>query len=165
MIQLVHVPPVDLHRLAGLRQHPGQYANDGAEMILDPTAMLTFHAIEVDGEVVGMFKLDPLYHERHDFAEPGAIGLRGMLIDRARQGQGIGSRALSLLASHVRNHYPDAREVVLTVNELNPVGRAAYLKAGFRDGGEVYTGGSRGPQHVLRMDLKVPVDWPPTSPG
>lgn len=153
MIQLVHVPPFDLQSLVGLRQHPGQYSADGQAMIEDPTPALTFHAIEEDGAIVGMFKLDPLYHERHDFADPGCIGLRGMLIDRDHQGRGLGTRALAELAPHVRNHYPDARQVVLTVNLQNPAARAVYLKSGFRDEGEVYDGGTRGPQHVLRLDL------------
>lgn len=153
MIRLVHVPPIDLKRLSRLRQHPGQYASDGAAMILDPTPKLSFHAIEHDGRLVGMFKLDPLYHERHDFAAPTSIGLRGMLIDAARQGRGLGQRALAELPPHVALHYPDAAEVVLTVNLQNPAARAVYLKAGFRDEGEVYTGGTRGPQHVMRLGL------------
>ena len=153
MIRLSRVAPADLHRLAGLRQHPGQYAGDGAEMIRDPTPGLSLHAIEADGVLVGMFKLDPRYHERHDFAAPESIGLRGVLIDAAHQGRGLGQRAMAALPDHVRAQYPAARQIVLTVNLLNPAARATYLKSGFRDEGEIYTGGTRGPQHVMRLDL------------
>lgn len=153
MILLRQVPRDDLARLSKLRQNPGQYANDGAEMILDPTPGITFHEIRQNDETVGMFKLDPLYHQRHDFAGPSSLGLRGMLIDRAHQGRGIAQVALGQLPTHARDSYPWAREIVLTVNLLNPAGYAAYLKAGFADLGQIYYGGGRGPQHILRLPL------------
>ena len=43
-------------------------------------------------------------------------------------------------------------------NLLNPAAYASYLKAGFRDTGEIFTGGSRGPQHILCADLPAPKD-------
>lgn len=153
MILLRQVAKDDLARLSGLRQNPGQYANDGAEMILDPTPGISFHEILRDGDTVGMFKLDPLYHQRHDFADPFSIGLRGMLIDRAHQGQGIAQAALRQLPTHIRPLHPLVRQVVLTVNLLNPAGYAAYLKAGFADLGQIYYGGGQGPQHILRLPL------------
>lgn len=59
MITLTPVPTERLDQLSGLRQLPGQYANDGAQMILDRTRDLSFHAIHKDAQLVGMFKLDP----------------------------------------------------------------------------------------------------------
>ena len=38
--------------------------------------------------------------------------------------------------------------VVLSVNELNPGGQAAYRKAGFEDRGR-YEGGDAGPQRIM----------------
>jgi predicted GNAT family acetyltransferase len=49
---------------------------------------------------------------------------------------------------------PAARSVVLTVNVRNDVARRLYLRGGFVDTGELHLGGSAGPQHVLRLDLR-----------
>ncbi|MBA4490147.1 GNAT family N-acetyltransferase [Paracoccus sp. S1E-3] len=155
MIRLSPVPPRQLGDLAGLRQQPGQYANDGAQMILDDTPELSFHAIHDGAELVGMFKLDPRYPERHDFAAPTDLGIRGVLIDARCQGRGIGTRAMAALPAYAATQYPDKRRLVLTVNLLNPAAYAAYRKAGFHDRGEIFTGGSRGPQHILWADLRA----------
>lgn len=152
-ITLSRIPPRRLTELADLRQHPGQYANDGADMILDDTPGLSFHAIHADGQLVGMFKLDPNYAERHDFAESTDLGLRGVLIDAALQGRGFGTAAMAALPGHAAMQYPQKRRLVLTVNLLNPAAYMAYIKAGFRDQGQIYSGGSRGPQHILCTDL------------
>ncbi len=152
-VTLAPVPTDRLTELEGLRQLPGQFANNGAEMIRDTTPDLSFHAIYLGPMLVGMFKLDPLYPERHDFAKDSDLGLRGVLIDRAHQGGGLGTRAMAALPAYAAVHYPDKRRLVLTVNLLNPAARAAYLKAGFRDAGEIFTGGSRGPQNILWADL------------
>ena len=158
MITLSSVPPERLTDLAHLRQHPGQYANDGARMILDDTPEISFHAIRSGTQLVGMFKLDPRYPERHDFAKPTDLGIRGVLIDRAQQGRGFGTRAMAALPAYAATLYPRKRRLVLTVNLLNPAAHASYLKAGFRDAGEIFTGGSRGPQHILWADLTTPKD-------
>lgn len=155
-ITLSPVGPEHLADLAHLRQHPGQYANDGAQMIRDPTPDLSFHAIHDGALLVGMFKLDPLYPERHAFAQASDLGLRGVLIDAAHQGRGLGTRAMAALPAYAARQYPGKHRLVLTVNLLNPAAYAAYRKAGFRDEGQIFTGGSRGPQHILWADLNLP---------
>ncbi|MFD1797656.1 GNAT family N-acetyltransferase [Paracoccus aurantiacus] len=155
MITLSHVPADRLHELTHLQQHPGQYANNGAQMILDDTPDLSFHAIHADGELVGMFKLDPLYAQRHDFAKETDLGMRGVLIDMAHQGKGFGTAAMAALPAYAARQYPDKGRLVLTVNLLNPAAYAAYRGAGFRDEGGIYAGGSRGPQHILWADLPL----------
>ncbi|MFV0409173.1 MAG: GNAT family N-acetyltransferase [Paracoccus sp. (in: a-proteobacteria)] len=157
-IILAHIPADRLSELAHLRQHPGQYANDGAVMILDDTPQLSFHAIRAGGRLVGMFKLDPLYPERHRFAAETDLGLRGMLIERTEQGKGFGTAAMAALPAHAAALYPGKRRLVLTVNLWNPGAYKAYRRAGFRDEGEIFAGGSRGPQHILWADL------PPRTP-
>ncbi|WP_265499868.1 GNAT family N-acetyltransferase [Paracoccus beibuensis] len=114
-----------------------------------------FHVIRRDGHAVGFFKIDRDYASRMELARPGELGLRGVMIDRAWQGRGIGKAAMALLREHLCQHYPKARGCVLTVNTINAAARAVYLSAGFRDGRELYHGGKIGPQHVLRLDL-----WP-----
>ena len=152
-ITLAPCPPARLDRLAHLRQLPCQYAADGAEMIRDDAAGISFHEIRRGDEIVGCFKLDPLYHERHDFARAFSIGLRGVLVDAGSQGTGIGRKAMGMLGGYVRARFPRAREVVLTVNHHNPGARAVYLAAGFRDDGEDFLGGARGPQRIMRLAL------------
>lgn len=161
-ISLSPVPTSRLTELAGLRQHPAQYANDGALMIRDDTPELSFHAIHDGAVLVGMFKLDPLYPERHPFAEAADLGLRGVLIDIAHQGRGLGTRAMAALPAYAATEYPEKRRLVLTVNLLNPAAYMSYRKAGFRDDGAIYTGGSRGPQHILWADLR-PLERPTCS--
>ena len=158
MITLTPVPTERLDQLSGLRQLPGQYANDGAQMILDRTRDLSFHAIHKDAQLVGMFKLDPHYPERHHFAMPDDLGIRGVLIDVPFQGRGLGWQAMAALPAYAAALYPDKLRLVLTVNLLNPAAYASYLKAGFRDTGEIFSGGSRGPQHILCADLPAPKD-------
>lgn len=163
VINLVPIPPARLHELAGLTQYAGQYANDGAVMIRDDTPELSFHAI-IDRErgLAGMFKLDPLYPERHDFADPTDLGLRGMLVDSAFQGLGIGGAVMAALPAYAGALYPEKQRLVLTVNLLNPIAYRTYRGAGFRDEGQIYSGGSRGPQHILWADLR-PTERPTCS--
>ncbi|MFD1883074.1 GNAT family N-acetyltransferase [Paracoccus pacificus] len=157
MITLHQLRPDQLSRLAGLRPGPdqGDFVSTGAEMIRDATPALTFHEIrDTDGRAVGMFKLDPLYWQRHDFATPRHIGLRGLLIDGPLQGLGYGSAALAALAGHVRRTNPDREALVLTVNLRNSAAYKTYLRNRLKDRGQVFTGGTHGPQHVLWLDLR-----------
>ncbi|WBU52502.1 GNAT family N-acetyltransferase [Paracoccus sp. SCSIO 75233] len=155
MITLTRVPLTRLESLAELKQHPGQYANDAADMILDDTPRLSFHAIHSDGALVGMFKLDPLYFQRHPFATDTDLGLRGVLIDHKLQGKGLGTEAMQALPAHAAAIYPEMRHIVLTVNLTNPAAYKVYKKAGFCDRNEIFTGGTRGPQHILWAELPV----------
>lgn len=168
-ITLVPIPPPRLSELAGLMQYAGQYANDGAVMIRDDTPELSFHAI-IDSKLglAGMFKLDPRYPERHEFADATDLGLRGMLVDFSFQGMGIGGAAMAALPDYAAALYPDKRRLVLTVNLLNPIAYRTYRTAGFRDDGAIYSGGSRGPQHILWAQLpprtKAPCSAKSSSP-
>ena len=154
MIALQPVPAGDLARLADLRMSAGPpYASDGAVAILDRTPGLTFHEILADGRRIGMVKLDPRYHERHDFAAVNDIGVRGVLIDRDHQGQGHGVAAMAALSPYAAGLFPQATSLVLTVNTDNTRAYRTYLRAGFHDTGALYTGGTLGPQHILRCPL------------
>ncbi|AXC49829.1 N-acetyltransferase [Paracoccus suum] len=158
MISLHRLAPDEAERLAGLRIAPGQdaFVSAGREMITDQTEGLSLHEVRgADGDAIGMFKLDPLYHQRHDFAGTRDLGLRGFLIDSHLQGRGIGAATLAALGDHARAEYPEFDRVVLTVNLENTVARRAYLSAGFEDRGELYLGGARGPQHILWLDLRA----------
>ena len=78
--------------------------------------------------------------------------LRGFLIDRRRQGRGLGqaaaAAAVAAAAKLTARHGGGQAGVVLSVNERNAAGLAAYRKAGFEDHGQ-YLGGDAGPQRTM----------------
>ncbi len=102
------------------------------------------------GAPVAFFILD----ETPPAADPSAdLLLRAFFVDAAAQGRGVATRAVRQLPGLVRRDFPSVRTVVLTVNVRNPAARAVYVKGGFVDAGQLYLGGSAGPQHVLRLEL------------
>lgn len=160
MITLVALPPDQKARVAHLRVAAGQerFVRDGAYAASETDPALDLYAVEHDGAVVGMFKLDRAYADapRHDFAQAGDLGLRGVLIDAAHQGKGLGRALLVALPGLVRSRYPQARRLVLTVNCRNTAAHRAYLAAGWQDDGQIYLGGDAGPQHILWLGLDRP---------
>lgn len=106
--------------------------------------------------VVGYVRIDPRASALgdHPLAE-GAVALRSFLIDASRQGQGLGGVALEAIRAYVAGRHRDRERILLTVNVRNAAALRAYMRAGYRDGGGLYHGGSAGPQHVL---------WRPLSP-
>ncbi len=111
------------------------------------------HLIISNDEVVGFFLLDLSYTETYGFSDSKALGVRALLVDRRFQGQGVATKAINLLPSYVVKHYPDFQVLQLTVNCRNKPAYNCYCKCGFEDTGDLYLGGSVGPQHI--MQLKV----------
>lgn len=105
-------------------------------------------ACEADGtdEVVGLairtgsqiagFMLIKRRGKSPEWAEPSAVVITAMRIDRAHQGKGLGSSALLTLSQWVATHWSDATSLTLAVDEDNLTGIRAYLKAGFQDRGD-----------------------------
>lgn len=157
MITLVPVPPGQKARVAHLTVAPGQedFVRNGAYAASETDPAVDLYAVEQDGAVVGMFKLDRAYADapRHDFAQAGDLGLRGVLVDAAWQGKGIGRALLAALPDLVRRRYPQARRLVLTVNCRNDVARSAYLAAGWQQDHRLYLAGDAGPQNILWLPL------------
>lgn len=112
-----------------------------------------FHIILREARVVGFFKLDRGYPESYPFAEPGELGVRGVLVDRRLQGQGIGAAAMALLPDYARAHYPGTRALVLTVDCRNLRAQRAYERAGFRREDQLHPGGRSGPEFIMRLPL------------
>ncbi len=114
-------------------------------------------AVLEGGAPVGFLILD---------SKPGAPGragdllLRAFFVDAGVQGRGIGTAALLALPGYARAHDPAAERILLTVNIVNPSAQAVYERAGFVDTGELYHGGTLGPQRVLGLAL---VDQPSAS--
>lgn len=150
------MPPSGPLREAALRlaPHPQQEQFSGrADQTLplaqrDP-ARHPYVVLE-DGAPVAFFVLD----ETPPDADPTAdLHLRAFFVDASAQGRGVATRAATALPDLVRRDFPRVRSVVLTVDVRNVAARTAYLRGGFVDTGELYLGGSLGPQHLLRLHL------------
>lgn len=83
-----------------------------------------------------------------DYDRP-ALGLRSFFIDDRWQRQGFASRALTAAMGDLATRFPEARLLVLLVNQRNLAALRLYLRAHFVDTGELYHGGRSGPQHLL----------------
>ena len=109
--------------------------------------------IDVDGSAVGVLTLQTGAATLAGWADDTSVWLlRGFLIDLRQQGKGLGPlaaeaavRAAAKLTAALGGGQAG---VVLSVNEENPAGQAAYRKAGFEDRGQ-YLGGGAGPQRTM----------------
>jgi RimJ/RimL family protein N-acetyltransferase len=127
-------------------------ARDTIGLVRDTTVRRAVTGLDDDGVPVGFLILDtgPSMIAVH---RPGTVGVRGFYVDAAAQGRGHGTAMLLALPDYVREHYPQAQRIALTVNTQNAPARRAYLRAGFVDTGRIYRGGALGPQHVLERAL------------
>jgi GNAT superfamily N-acetyltransferase len=107
----------------------------------------------LDGEPFGFLMLDVGPEVRVYAPGDGVVGVRGVYVDAAHQGRGLGTAMLEALPDFARARHPGARSLALTVNVSNTRAIRAYLKAGFVDTGRLYHGGRLGPQHVLELAL------------
>jgi ribosomal protein S18 acetylase RimI-like enzyme len=156
-VPLADVTPELRERTLALAPHPRQERWSGRAKATLPAAerhpdRRPVVALDDDGEPVGFFVLDvgpgmPAVHA------PGTVGVRGLFVDARHQRRGHGVALLRALPGFVRERYPGAQRIALTVNVDNPDAVRTYRRAGFRDTGRRYRGGSLGPQHILELDL------------
>ncbi|SHO58942.1 GNAT family N-acetyltransferase [Vibrio quintilis] len=111
------------------------------------------HLVMAGEQVAGFFLIDTAYGDQYDFAPVGCLGLRAFFIDQKFQGLGCGKQAVRLLPAYLQSEYPAYQEVYLTVNCRNPGARHCYLSADFQDTNALYSGGSAGPQHIMKLVL------------
>jgi ribosomal protein S18 acetylase RimI-like enzyme len=144
------------YRAVEVRVHPEQ------EQFIDPvgkaisimTAGEVPFVVRFDGEDVGFFTLRPSADDEvEQLRSANRCTLRSFMIDAGQQGKGFASRALAELPGLVPASFPAASSIGLTVNCRNTQAYRLYEKNGFRDIGELYHGGSAGPQHIMVMDL------------
>jgi RimJ/RimL family protein N-acetyltransferase len=109
-------------------------------------------ALDDDGEPVAFMILDT-GASMVAVHRPGTVGVRGFYVGAEHQGRGIGTAVLRALPDYVREHYPQADRIALTVNEVNPTAQRAYFRAGFVDTGERYSAVPNSPQLVLEYRL------------
>jgi RimJ/RimL family protein N-acetyltransferase len=107
----------------------------------------------LSGDVpVGFFVLHVGENIRPFTSNPNAILLRAFSIDFEHQGKGFAKEVLRILPDFVGEHFHEVDEIVLAVNETNPLARRLYEKSGFIDKGfrrKVY----KGEQIILHYPL------------
>jgi RimJ/RimL family protein N-acetyltransferase len=133
----------------------GRFVGDPLRMMLIALEEESRHPFAVDsnGAAVGVLTLQAGAASLAGWPDDDSVWLlRGFLIDRRHQGKGLGTsaahaavRAAAKLTAALGG---DQTGVVLSVNEVNPAGQAAYRKAGFEDRGQ-YLGGGSGPQRTM----------------
>ncbi|MGR0160979.1 GNAT family N-acetyltransferase [Paenarthrobacter nitroguajacolicus] len=111
------------------------------------------YVIESGGAAVGVLTLQSGAATLAGWPDDQSVWLlRGFLIDVGSQGRGLGTLAARAAVEEARKLTArlvgGQAGVVLSVNERNPAGLAAYAKAGFADSGR-YMGGSAGPQRTM----------------
>lgn len=111
------------------------------------------HLVVSDNQVVGFFILDTGYPQSYEFCPRGSLGVRALLIDQRFQGRGLAVQAITALPDYVARHYPGIHTLYLTVNCRNTPAYHCYLKAGFKDTGDLYHGGPVGPQHIMNREV------------
>lgn len=103
---------------------------------------------------VGFFTLRPADSDNIDqLRGDDRVTLLSFMIDARQQGKGYASRSLGQLAKLARETFPHICSIGLSVNCRNTLAYRLYEKNGFRDIGELYHGGSAGPQHIMVMDV------------
>ncbi len=170
-VRLAPLEAAHLPVLRGLAPLPEQEAFSGTAIssLSDTRDRVDRHVILQHDQPVGLFKIDRDYEDGRRFGQPGAWGLRGVMIDARHQGRGIGAAAFHQLPGYLRGRYPRLDRLWLTVNLRNQVARRTYLRGGWIDDGTIYHGGAQGPQHVLRLDLRAaraaaqPASLPPAA--
>ena len=132
------------------------------EFVGDPLRMMLIsleeesrfpYVIESGGVAVGVLTLQSGAATLAGWPDDESVWLlRGFLIDSKCQGRGLGTLAARASVEEARKLMArlggGQAGVVLSVNERNPAGLAAYTKAGFVDSGR-YVGGSAGPQRTM----------------
>lgn len=141
-----------------LRVAPGQAAFIGdialnlADAAADPDSDAM--AVMADGKVIGCYRLDyrPTVVSRRSVGAL-AVVLRCFLLDRAWQGRGLATAALSACCADLALRHPERRLLALNVDIANVVAVRAYRGSGFVDTGEFCRGGRAGPQRLMLRQL------------
>lgn len=141
--------------LLGVADGQQEFVGDPLRMVLVGLEEESRHpfVIDTNGLAVGVFTLQSGAARLAGWPDDDSAWLlRGFLIDRRRQCLGFGTLAAVAAVREAAKLTADLGTgqtgVVLSVNERNPAGQAAYRKAGFEDRGR-YDGGDAGPQRTM----------------
>lgn len=152
---------IKLGEVAGLELGEGQrmFVGDTLRMMLmglEEDSRFPY-VVDSTGAAVGVATLQAGAARAAGWADDDSVWLlRGFLVDRRQQGKGFGAAAAAAAVREAARLTAalggEQRGVVLSVNEANPAGQAAYRKAGFEDRGQ-YLGGDAGPQRIMYREF------------
>ena len=108
------------------------------------------HLICEERTLRGFFRIDRALDRRDPRLPPGAHGLRGLLIDAAHQGRGLGRAAFEALPGYIRRCYPALSEIWLTVDADNTPAIRLYEATGWERAPLDPFPGRSGPEPVYR---------------
>ncbi|WP_226643569.1 GNAT family N-acetyltransferase [Microbulbifer variabilis] len=131
-----------------------QYVCTPESFISDRSDTTHLYLIKMGDEIIGFFKVDLAYSTSYSFCPEDGLGLRAFAIDMACQGRGIGVLSVNSIVDYLAKAYSNYATVYLTVNCNNLKAIRCYKKCDFLDTGDLYLGGTAGPQHVLRRSLR-----------
>lgn len=111
--------------------------------------------ITEEGEAIGSFALATGPHRDKYLPQidPYAVALSSLSLDERVQGRGLGTRAMQLVPDVVRQHLPQARRVILVVNQRNERAKRVYERAGFAV--TAMREGRIGPQWVMTLPIDI----------
>ncbi len=89
----------------------------------------------------------------YDPQNPRCCWLDSFIIGLRFQRKGYAATLIARLPGLLAEDFPCMEKMNLTVNFRNKGARALYLKCGFKDTGEVYTGGPSGPQYIFTLPV------------
>ncbi|MDQ8046428.1 MAG: GNAT family N-acetyltransferase [Solirubrobacteraceae bacterium] len=109
--------------------------------------------IDEAGVPVGFLVLDLGARSRRYARGGDEIGVHGFFVDLGHRRRGIARGAIEALPAYVAEHHPQITSIALTVVVENRPAVGAYLAGGMHDTGDLFLGGTNGPQHVMRMSV------------
>lgn len=121
------------------------------DVLADPDSLAV--TILEDDLPIGLFALS-IGKNRDKYLDtpnPQAVAIRALSLDLNTQGRGVGTQAMKLVPDFVRQHFPQAKCIILVVNQRNPRAKRVYEKAGFTVISERQ--GQIGPQWIMSLDL------------
>jgi GNAT superfamily N-acetyltransferase len=140
--------PLDIN----VQANQSQFVNTIEQIFKGLKADQSAFVVQSNGVDVGFFTLSPSDDDEvEQLRSATRCTLRSFMLDSRHQGQGYAAKVLKQLKSLVRENFPHAESVGLTVNCRNTHAHTLYEKHGFHTLKDLYSGGSAGPQHIMIM--------------
>jgi len=146
----VPYPAIDVRMSPEQMQFTSPVERALARMQFDEKAFVIYD----EDIAVGFFTLKPSHSDAvEELRSDTRLTLQSFMIDERRQARGYAKRALGQLPALARQYFANIESIGLSVNCRNEIAYRLYQKNGFLDTGELYYGGSAGPQHVMLMEI------------
>lgn len=119
----------------------------------DPPVIYPIGAYK-SGEITGFFTIElsnpGLSYKRFDRS---SCWIGSFFVSENFLGKGFAKEILKELPVFIKKEYDFINCINLTVNMKNIIAKQLYLRCGFTDTEEIYSGGPFGPQHIFTRNL------------